>query len=117
MVYVGLSYYGPVLGSNEYLSFFLSSVIEIPSCLFCWFIMDRWGRRWPLTLSMLLSGISCIITVLLPEGNFNKITNLTDYIFSSFDFILFSGFMKINLLVNISIECNHYTNKLNYMNL
>ncbi|XKL66727.1 hypothetical protein PGB90_010147 [Kerria lacca] len=79
MVYVGLSYYGPVLGSNEYLSFFLSSVIEIPSCLFCWFIMDRWGRRWPLTLSMLLSGISCIITVLLPEG-----------------------FMKINLLVNIN---------------
>lgn len=68
MVYVGLSYYGPALGNNEYLSFFLSSVIEIPSSLLCWFVMDRWGRRWPLTLSMLLSGTSCIITVLLPEG-------------------------------------------------
>ena len=68
MVYVGLSYYGPALGNNEYLSFFLSSVIEVPSCLLCWFIMDRWGRRWPLMLSMLLSGSSCIVTVLLPEG-------------------------------------------------
>ncbi|KAL1123675.1 hypothetical protein AAG570_001448, partial [Ranatra chinensis] len=66
MVYVGLSYYGPALGSNQYLSFFLSSVVEIPSYLFCWVVMDLWGRRWPLSISMILSGVSCIITVLLP---------------------------------------------------
>ncbi|KAK7575827.1 hypothetical protein V9T40_012113 [Parthenolecanium corni] len=82
MVYVGLSYYGPVLGSNEYLSFFLSSVIEIPSSLLCWFVMDRWGRRWPLTLSMLLSGTSCIITVLLPEDA--VIETLVLFLFSKF---------------------------------
>lgn len=68
MVYVGLSYYGPSLGSNQYVSFFLASVVEIPSYLACWVIMDRWGRRWPLCLAMVLSGISCIITVLLPQG-------------------------------------------------
>ncbi|KAL3283097.1 hypothetical protein HHI36_006256 [Cryptolaemus montrouzieri] len=67
MVYVGLSYYGPSLGSNEYLSFFLSSVVEIPSYLMCWVIMDRWGRRWPLCLCMVISGLSCITTVLLPS--------------------------------------------------
>ncbi|XP_073988758.1 carcinine transporter [Rhodnius prolixus] len=67
MVYVGLSYYGPALGKDQYLSFLLSSAVEIPSYLFCWLIMDRWGRRWPLSISMILSGVSCIATVLLPS--------------------------------------------------
>lgn len=68
MVYVGLSYYGPSLGSNQYLSFLLSSAVEIPSYLVCWMVMDTWGRRWPLAMSMISSGILCAITVLLPEG-------------------------------------------------
>ncbi|XP_037903777.1 carcinine transporter isoform X2 [Hermetia illucens] len=66
-VYLGLSYYGPSLGSNQYLSFLLSSVVEIPSYVGCWLVMDRWGRRWPMCLLMILGGISCIITVLLPN--------------------------------------------------
>ncbi|CAH0725908.1 unnamed protein product, partial [Brenthis ino] len=66
MVYVGLSYYGPAIGSNQYMSFFLSSAVEIPSYIVCWFLMDRVGRRWPLCLSMVISGIFCIVTVLLP---------------------------------------------------
>lgn len=68
MVYIGLSYYGPSLGQNQYLSFLLSSVVEVPSCLVCWLLMDRWGRRWPLCLAMTLSGLSCIVTVTLPAG-------------------------------------------------
>ncbi|XP_073941905.1 carcinine transporter isoform X2 [Choristoneura fumiferana] len=67
MVYVGLSYYGPSIGSNQYMSFFLSSVVEIPSYLVCWILMDRIGRRWPLCLSMVISGFFCIATVLLPN--------------------------------------------------
>lgn len=68
-VYLGLSYYGPSLGSNPALSFFLSSLVELPSYLFCWLVMDRFGRRWPMCLLMILGGISCVITVLLPEGS------------------------------------------------
>ncbi|XP_047042160.1 carcinine transporter [Helicoverpa zea] len=67
MVYVGLSYYGPAIGDNQYMSFFLSSAVEIPSYLVCWVLMDRIGRRWPLCLSMVISGIFCIVTVLLPS--------------------------------------------------
>ncbi|XP_043523646.1 carcinine transporter isoform X2 [Frieseomelitta varia] len=52
MVYVGLSYYGPALGNEEHLSFFFSSLAEIPSYMACWVVMDRWGRRWPLCLCM-----------------------------------------------------------------
>jgi MFS family permease len=68
MVYVGLSYYGPAIGNNQYVSFFFSSAVEIPSYLVCWVLMDRVGRRWPLCLSMVISGIFCITTVLLPNG-------------------------------------------------
>ncbi|CAH2066908.1 unnamed protein product, partial [Iphiclides podalirius] len=53
--------------SNQYMSFFLSSAVEIPSYLVCWVLMDRVGRRWPLCLSMVISGIFCIVTVLLPN--------------------------------------------------
>ncbi|XP_058449358.1 carcinine transporter isoform X2 [Malaya genurostris] len=66
-VYLGLSYYGPSLGENQYLSFFLSSLVEIPSYVICWIAMDRWGRRWPMCMLMILGGISCVATVILPE--------------------------------------------------
>jgi hypothetical protein len=67
-VYVGLSYYGPALGENPHLSFFLSSAVELPGYLLCWLLMDRWGRRWPFSLAMLLGGVFDIATVLLPSG-------------------------------------------------
>jgi Na+/melibiose symporter-like transporter len=66
-VYLGLTYYGPSMGENQYLSFFLSSLVEVPSYLLCWLLMDVWGRRWPMCLLMILSGIVCSITVLLPD--------------------------------------------------
>lgn len=68
MVYVGLSYYGPALGNEEHLSFLFSSLAEIPSYMACWVVMDRWGRRWPLCLCMVVAGVSCIATVLLSSG-------------------------------------------------
>lgn len=76
-VYVGLSYYGPALGSNEYMSFFLSAAVELPSYVLCWFLLDCWGRRWPLCLCMIVSGISCIATVLLPDGESDISINYT----------------------------------------
>lgn len=68
-VYLGLSYYGPSLGTNPPFSFFLSSLVELPSYALCWFVMDRYGRRWPMCTLMILGGISCVITVLLPENS------------------------------------------------
>ncbi|XP_050302728.1 carcinine transporter isoform X2 [Anthonomus grandis grandis] len=69
MVYVGLSYYGPSLGSNQYISFLLSSAVEIPSYIASWLLIDKWGRRWPLCICMMLSGASCIATVLVSQDN------------------------------------------------
>ncbi|XP_067625757.1 carcinine transporter [Eurosta solidaginis] len=66
-VYLGLSYYGPSLGNDQYVSFFLSAAVELPSYLCCWFLMDTFGRRWPLSLSMIFGGIACVFTVTIPE--------------------------------------------------
>lgn len=68
-VYVGLCYYGPALGNNEYLSFMLSSLVEIPSYIACWVVLDRWGRRWPLCICMMCCGVCCLITAFLTRGN------------------------------------------------
>uniref|UniRef100_A0A8D9BIE8 Organic cation transporter 1 n=1 Tax=Cacopsylla melanoneura TaxID=428564 RepID=A0A8D9BIE8_9HEMI len=82
MVYVGLSYYGPALGNNEYFSFFLSTLVELPSYLVCLVVMDRIGRRWPLCIGMIVSGISCIITVTLPHDA--VVATLVLFLFSKF---------------------------------
>ncbi|XP_028130359.2 carcinine transporter isoform X1 [Diabrotica virgifera virgifera] len=68
-VYVGLSYYSPSLGNNEYLSFFFAAAVEIPSYLGCLLIMDRWGRRWPICMCMLICGTCCLATVTLPSDD------------------------------------------------
>uniref|UniRef100_A0A0K8VPL8 Organic cation transporter 1 n=3 Tax=Bactrocera latifrons TaxID=174628 RepID=A0A0K8VPL8_BACLA len=71
-VYLGLSYYGPSLGNDQYFSFFLSAAVELPSYVCCWYLMDTFGRRWPLSLSMILGGAACVITVSIPEDAINE---------------------------------------------
>ncbi|GAB6029096.1 hypothetical protein CHUAL_004879 [Chamberlinius hualienensis] len=65
--YFGLSYYAPLLSSDKYLNFLLASVAEVPTYIFLWPSMEYWGRRWTLWLSLMIAGVACVLTFLVPE--------------------------------------------------
>ena len=68
LVYNGLTFYSADLGVSSHLGFFISSAVEIPSYFMGWFVMDKWGRRWCLFLTMMTGGISCISCLFVPIG-------------------------------------------------
>ena len=71
------SYYGLALnmgdvtgGSNIFLNFTISSLLEIPAYTAAIVILLYFGRRMPYALSLFLCGVSLIITVAIPRGYF-----------------------------------------------
>ncbi|KAJ3665869.1 hypothetical protein Zmor_001334 [Zophobas morio] len=65
---VYLVYYGLVLnlgniGGDLYINSVLSGAVEIPAVALSIVILLKGGRRWPLGLTMMLSGVACACTV------------------------------------------------------
>uniref|UniRef100_A0A1B6CMW4 Major facilitator superfamily (MFS) profile domain-containing protein n=1 Tax=Clastoptera arizonana TaxID=38151 RepID=A0A1B6CMW4_9HEMI len=67
VVYNGLSYNITNLGVSDYLAFFISALVEIPSYIITWYAMDRCGRRTVLCLTMLVGGVACVSCMFVPE--------------------------------------------------
>ncbi|XP_022084076.1 organic cation transporter protein-like [Acanthaster planci] len=68
MVFYGLSLSTSALGVDDYIAAFVSGAVEIPSYLFCWFIMERIGRRLSLVGFYISAGVFCFISIFIPLG-------------------------------------------------
>ncbi|CAH1238341.1 SLC22A3 [Branchiostoma lanceolatum] len=70
VVYYGLSLNTSALGGDDYISFFLSGLIEFPALLMSILVIEKWGRRLPHVLFMVGGGVACICTVFVPSDLF-----------------------------------------------
>ncbi|XP_022209557.2 organic cation transporter protein [Drosophila obscura] len=67
-VYYGLSWNTNNLGGNQLLNFMISGAVEIPAYTLLLFTLNRWGRRSILCGTMLIAGVSLLLTIAVPSG-------------------------------------------------
>ncbi|CAD7005956.1 unnamed protein product [Ceratitis capitata] len=70
LVYYGISLNAVLLDGDKYNNFMFIALVEIPGFFLPIFIMNRFGRRYSLCATMLLSGLCCLTTALLPTDEF-----------------------------------------------
>ena len=63
LTYYGLSFNSVNIGDNEYLSFAITGLVEIPSYVFCILCMNRVGRKRMNAGCFILSGVSLLSTM------------------------------------------------------
>ncbi|XP_072018557.1 organic cation transporter protein-like [Amphiura filiformis] len=68
IVYYGLSLSTSDLGSNDYVAFFLSGLVEVPAYIWCMFGIEWLGRKPNLCVLFLLAGIACLCTLFFEPG-------------------------------------------------
>lgn len=66
--YQGLIMYMGLTGSNIYLDFFYSALVEFPAALIIILTIDRVGRRYPWAGSNMVAGAACLASVFIPDG-------------------------------------------------
>ncbi|KAJ6645296.1 Solute carrier family 22 member 6-A, partial [Pseudolycoriella hygida] len=75
-VYYGLSVQSVVLGGNKYANFIMVSVGEIPAVAMTYILLQRFGRRWTLSSSMIVAGIVCILSEISLSTEHGRIIRL-----------------------------------------
>ncbi|XP_054732985.1 solute carrier family 22 member 3-like [Anastrepha obliqua] len=70
LVYYGISLNAVLLDGDKYNNFMFIALVEIPGFFLPFLIMDRYGRRYSLCGTMLISGICCLTTTFLPTDAF-----------------------------------------------
>ncbi|VDP07599.1 unnamed protein product [Soboliphyme baturini] len=68
LVYSGMMYNIPNLQLDNYLTFSLNGLVEIPAYFVSWALVNRLGRRKPLCAMLTLTAVACFIAICLPEG-------------------------------------------------
>ena len=61
--YYGISYTIPNLSGDRYLNFIIGGGIELAAYMLAFVVLNGFGRKYPLMIYLLLSGILCISVV------------------------------------------------------
>jgi hypothetical protein len=76
-VYFGLTVISVSVGGNKYTSFILVALIELPAYVATYLSMNRFGRKFSLCSTLLISGIPCTAFAFLPPGTSAPQTHVT----------------------------------------
>lgn len=68
VVYQGLIMRVGIAGGNLYIDFLISSLMELPACLFIIFTIERIGRRFPFASANIVTGLACLIITFIPDS-------------------------------------------------
>ncbi|CAH1264097.1 SLC22A5 [Branchiostoma lanceolatum] len=75
-VYFGLSLGAPELPGDPYVNYIMCSCMELVAIVLAWSTMDRWGRKPPAIAALLVAGISCGATAVVPKELWRVSTGL-----------------------------------------
>ncbi|XP_023344116.1 organic cation transporter protein isoform X2 [Eurytemora carolleeae] len=68
LVYYGLSFSAASLAGDAYLDFTLLALAEFPGYTLSYLGMQYWGRKYTLSCSLLVAGVSCLASSILPAS-------------------------------------------------
>ncbi|ELT94945.1 hypothetical protein CAPTEDRAFT_62237, partial [Capitella teleta] len=77
LIYFGLSLNTSQLVGNKYVNFFLSGFVEAPAYTLTVFVLQRFGRRYPLFIFHLIASVVLMAVVWIPEQTVPLIVTLT----------------------------------------
>ena len=78
-VYFGLTVNSVSVGSNKYTSFILVALIELPAYVATYLSMNKFGRKFTLCITLMISGIPCTAFALLPPGTCESLLTFFTY--------------------------------------
>ncbi|MPC85994.1 Carcinine transporter [Portunus trituberculatus] len=87
------------VSGNEFLNFFLLSIVELPSNLLGWFSAQNLGRRWTAAGAAMLAAVCAFITAFLQKISIFRDFNVRHKLWLSFPFADHPGELAFNLAI------------------